>query len=120
MRLMVLFFTLSLLAACNSVSRDMKDFEKLYEFDELSKHCSTDSQCKLVDTRYVECGRREVFVYSSLIIRGENEQHMLSISNRNVQEGKAENRLEECLGAPTPHVGICWKNGCEIIRTWRR
>jgi len=98
----------------------MTKFEKIYEFEELPKTCNADVQCKLADYAYAPCGGRSVFVYSSLVIRGKNEQHLLSMSKEVIERERANLQLEECTGGPTPSRGVCWKKGCEIIRTWRQ
>ena len=118
MNKITIFLLASLLAGCSTNFKDMTQFEHLYQFEGLKKPCSSDRNCKLADRRYVKCGGRDVFVYSSLVINGNDEKHLLALSEQNMSVHQGG--LEECVGGPPPPRGICWKNQCEIIYTWRK
>jgi len=57
------------------------------------------------------------------IINGVNEQRLFDLASEIISEEISERKKsfqEICAAvAPTPSKGIFWKNGCEIIRTWR-
>ena len=104
----------------------MTSFTELRDFDAQNKTCRTSSQCKLADTSDYYCGRRGVFVYSSAVIFGKNEKHLLDLSELKVLEDRKaryewRGGLEECiLVAPKKPYGVCKKNECEILYTLRR
>ena len=123
--LFVLFF---ILAGCAVHSKDMTSFEEIYEFEQQAKTCRSDNQCKLADIAFAYCSSRRVLVYSSIAIRGKNEEHLLALSKKAVKEDISRlslrsnsppgTFLEECSGAAPryPHA-LCWKNRCEILYT---
>ena len=126
MKILVLIMFSICLVGCSITSKDMTSFTELRDFDTQNKTCRTSNQCKLADTTDYYCNQRGVFVYSSAVIFGKNEKHLLNLSQQKVLEdikARYEWRggIEECLAvARKKPYGICRKNECEILYTFRR
>ncbi|GHA16330.1 hypothetical protein GCM10008090_27670 [Arenicella chitinivorans] len=95
----------------------------IHEFDEVSKKCLKNSHCKVIKINSYSCGGYESLVYSSLMIKGESENYLLELAKKRVDQDELEmskSSIDVCtLVVPKPTQGVCWKNGCETIRTWR-
>ena len=123
LRILISGLVYFLLAGCATQVLDTSSFTQLDDFDSVEKSCSSDSQCKTLKVDYLSCGHYEYMVYSTKAISGTAESDLKKIAEKNIVSGKKiekESMSEICLAvSQTPFQGVCWKNGCEMIQTWR-
>jgi len=112
-----------MLAGCATQVLDTSGFTQLDDFVSVEKPCSSHSHCKTLKVDYSSCGHYEYMVYSTKAIAGTAERDLKKIAEKNIASGKKiekESMSEICLAvSQTPFQGVCWKNGCEMIQTWR-
>lgn len=112
-----------ILGGCTTQSLNTSEFKLIDDFDAVEKPCSTDRQCKTLKVDYLSCGHYTYMVYSIKTITGPAELDLIKLAKKNIELGKKAEResiSEICLAvSQTPFKGVCWKNSCEMIQTWR-
>jgi len=99
---------------------DMSSFTSIGEFDDVSKFCQKDSQCKVAKVTLLPCSEYVYMAYSSLKIYDLNEDRLLRQAGDSIERDKIQLKAQEAcfLRASPTAKGICRHERCGIFYIW--